>query len=392
MPHQNVLLVITGSIAAYKAVDLLREMQQKGHNVSIIVTQAGQYFATIPLLASFSRGDVYDDQDQKYLQKEPMRHIRLARQHQVTVIAPASANFIAKMAAGIAEGLALETLLATQGRVVVAPAMNPQMWLHPATQANIKTLQERGVEIIAPVEGVVACGEDGVGKYAGNEAVLNALENTKTALTGKTAIVTLGSTRTVIDSVRYISNYSTGQQGLAVAHALRAQGCEVHLVCGHVSVDIPEYFTKTYVSSNQEMLDACLANLPADIFIGCAAVCDYKLAVTYPNKLKKQSGAALKIELVEDIDVLANIAASTPRPACMVGFALESEEHVNNAQKKLQRKNLDAIVVNSVGDLGVQQKEFAIVTKGNLLTLGGLSKSQLADRLSQEIINHFNCK
>ncbi len=391
---ENVLLIVTGSIAAYKTTDLVRALEKQGYQLTTLLTQAGQQFVSIEATRSLSRTKIYFDQDATSLKAEPMLHISLARQHKVILVAPASANFIAKMAAGLADGLALDTLLAFSGRVLIAPAMNPQMWQHPATQANIATLRQRGVEIIEPIHGIVACGDEGVGKYAGLDAVLQALRQGRSSapLAGKKAVITLGGTRAALDYVRYIGNYSTGQQGLSIAQALHQAGCAVHLVCGHVSVDIPAYFEQTKVSSNQEMLDACQAYLPADIFIGCAAACDYKIKSPYKGKLKKQRGnAEINLELVADVDVIANIALTTKqqRPNFMIGFALEADSHLSNAQEKLQHKNLDIVVSNDVSELDATQKTFSVIGKNGLLLQARMSKRELAEQLSRITINHF---
>jgi phosphopantothenoylcysteine decarboxylase/phosphopantothenate--cysteine ligase len=382
----RILLVITGSIASYRGVDLIRKLEQNGFIVSVILTNGAKNFITPSAIKALCKANAYDDNYEIVTHQSAMLHINLARQHDIILIAPATANFIAKAAAGFADGLALETLLAFDKQVIIAPAMNPIMWKNSATEENLTKLKNRGLSVINPIEGIVACGEEGVGKYAGDAAILDFLDTLKTpkSLLGKTAIVTLGSTQATIDPVRYISNYSTGEQGLAIAKRLHALGCDVKLVCGRVDVEIPSYFNPIRVKTNQEMLDACLALLPANLFFACAAVCDYKIKDPYKTKIKKEGDTPLTLELIQDVDVVATISSlQKTRPDIVIGFALELQNHQTNAQKKLHSKKLDAIVLNGVEQLNDQYKDFSILLKDGAVLSKQLSKDGLAEELAQ---------
>jgi phosphopantothenoylcysteine decarboxylase/phosphopantothenate--cysteine ligase len=382
----RILLVITGSIASYRGVDLIRKLEASGFIVSVILTKGANNFITHGAIKALCKADVYDNNYEITSRQSAMLHINLARQHDIILIAPATANFIAKAAAGFADSLALETLLAFDKQVIIAPAMNPIMWKNPATEENLTKLINQGFSVVNPIEGIVACGEEGIGKYAGDEAILDVLNTLKTPkdLLGKTAIITLGSTLATIDPVRYISNYSTGEQGLAIAKAFHAHGCNIKLVCGRVDVEIPNYFNPIYVKTNQEMLDACLSLLPADLFFGCAAVCDYKIKEPFKAKIKKQDNAPLILELVQDIDVVATVSnLEEKRPHIMVGFALELQNQQSNAQKKLHSKKLDAIVLNGVEQLNDQYKDFSILLKDGTALSKHLSKDELAGELAK---------
>jgi phosphopantothenoylcysteine decarboxylase / phosphopantothenate---cysteine ligase len=352
---RRVLLVIGGGIAAYRSLELIRALRKRGLAVRCILTKAAQEFVTPLSAASLSADKVYTDLFSLTDEAE-MGHIELSRDADLLVVAPATADLLAKMAQGLANDLASTALLATDKPVLAAPAMNVRMWLHAATQRNVARLRADGVAFVGPDEGEMACGEFGPGRMAQPDAIADAVEAyfaraTDRPLAGRRAVVTSGPTHEPIDPVRYIANRSSGKQGHAIARALAALGAEVTLVSGPVTIADPAGLRTVHVETAREMLAAVEAALPADVAVFCAAVADWRVDHAGEQKLKKEGGSAPPaLHLVENPDILASIARRTSgRPALVVGFAAETETVLDHARAKLARKGCDWIVANDVG-------------------------------------------
>jgi phosphopantothenoylcysteine decarboxylase / phosphopantothenate---cysteine ligase len=396
---KRVLLIISGGIAAYKALELIRLLRKQGCGVTCVLTNNGSQFVTPLSLQALSESKVYTDLFSLTDESE-MGHIQLSRAADVLVVAPATANLLAKMAAGLADDLASTVLLATDKPVLVAPAMNVRMWLHPATQANMVTLTERGVQVVQPNDGPMACNEFGPGRLAEPPEILAAIEAMLTSpnrpLAGRHALVTSGPTHEPIDPVRYIANRSSGRQGHAIAAALSELGARVTLVAGPVSVPDPPGLTVHHVESARQMLDACQSALPADIAVFAAAVADWRVERSSSGKIKKQPGAAPPVlTLVPNPDILATIAAAGPnRPRLVVGFAAETDDLKANAQAKLKRKNADWIVANDVspetGIMGGAENAVQLVSASGIETWPRLAKDDVARRLARRIAEALN--
>ncbi|WP_414472365.1 bifunctional phosphopantothenoylcysteine decarboxylase/phosphopantothenate--cysteine ligase CoaBC [Microvirga sp. M2] len=385
---KRVLLVIGGGIAAYKSLDLIRRLRERGASVRCILTHGAQQFIT-PLAASALTGqrthtDLFDREDEA-----DIGHIRLARDADLVVVAPATANLMAKMAGGHADDLASTVLLATTLPILIAPAMNVRMWLHPATQRNLKALAADGVHTVGPNEGAMAEAEIGPGRMAEPLEIAAAAERLLAPsgpLAGRHVIVTSGPTHEPIDPVRYIANRSSGKQGHAIARAAAAAGARVTLISGPVDLPDPAGVATVRVESAREMLDAVEKALPADIGIFAAAVADWRVANTGGQKIKKKDGALPNLSLVENPDILATVSKSAQnRPALMVGFAAETENVIEHAKQKLARKGCDLILANDVspaaGVMGGDSNTVHLVTSTGVETWPTLSKAEVAERL-----------
>jgi phosphopantothenoylcysteine decarboxylase / phosphopantothenate---cysteine ligase len=391
---KRVLLIVSGGIAAYKALELIRLLRKQGCGVTCVLTDNGGRFVTPLSLQALSESKVYSDLFSLTDESE-MGHIQLSRAADLLVVAPATANILAKMAGGVADDLASTVLLATDKPVLVAPAMNVRMWLHAATQANMATLMQRGVHVVQPNEGPMACNEYGPGRLAEPPEILAAIEAILVPapgpLAGRRALVTSGPTHEPIDPVRYLANRSSGRQGHAIAAALAALGARVTLVAGPVSLPDPAGVTVRHVESAREMLDACRSALPADVAVFAAAVADWRVEHEASGKIKKVPGAAPpSLTLVPNPDILATIAAAGPdRPRLVVGFAAETGDLMENAQGKLKRKNADWIVANDVspetGIMGGAENAVHIVSAGGIETWPRLAKDAVARRLALRI-------
>ncbi len=350
---KRIVLAVTGGIAAYKAAELTRRLKDEGADVRVVMTKGAREFVTPLTFQAVSGNPVHTDLLDPAAEAA-MGHIELARWADLVLIAPASADVIAKLAAGLADDLLTTLVLATAAPVLVAPAMNQQMYAHPATQANLATLKARGVLLLGPASGNQACGEVGPGRLLEPlelVAMVSAYFVPK-ALLGRKIVITAGPTREPIDPVRYLSNHSSGKMGYALAEAAAAAGAEVVLVSGPVSVATPPGVRRLDVDSAAEMHAAVMNEVPGSaIFIGCAAVADYRLANVAPQKIKKTSDE-LELKLVKNPDILAEVAARPDRPFC-VGFAAETEQVLTHAESKLQRKKLDMICANDVSQSGL---------------------------------------
>jgi phosphopantothenoylcysteine decarboxylase/phosphopantothenate--cysteine ligase len=388
---KKILLIVSGGIAAYKALELIRLATKAGYGVTCVLTKAGAQFVTPLSLQALSEAKVYTDLFSLTDESE-MGHIELSRAADLVVVAPATADILAKMAGGLADDLASTLLLATDKRVLVAPAMNVRMWEHAATQANMKLLESRGVLVAPPDEGPMACGEYGPGRLAEPPVILAAIEAALGAggpLAGRCAIVTSGPTHEPLDPVRYIANRSSGKQGHAIASALAALGAQVTLVSGPVSIPDPPGVAVVHVETAAEMLAAVEKALPAEIAVCAAAVGDWRAAETAAHKIKKTGGAPPALQLAENPDILARISANGPnRPKLVVGFAAETENLAVFAADKRARKGCDWIVANNVGGTGImggEENEVLLITAAGAEAWPKMDKSALAVKLADKI-------
>ncbi|MDG2535742.1 bifunctional phosphopantothenoylcysteine decarboxylase/phosphopantothenate--cysteine ligase CoaBC [Sphingomonas sp. HITSZ_GF] len=385
---KKILLIVGGGIAAYKACELIRLCRKAGIEVKCVLTAGGQHFVTPMTLAALSENQVYTNLFDLKDEAE-MGHIQLSREADLVVIAPATADLMAKMAAGIADDLATTLLLATDKPVLAAPAMNVRMWQHAATRRNVATLRGDGVTVLEPDEGPMACGEYGPGRLPEPEAILAAIQRHFGAagkLTGKHILVTAGPTHEPIDPVRYIANRSSGKQGYAIAGALAALGAKVTLVSGPVALATPPGVTRVDVETAQDMANAVAQALPADAAVMVAAVGDWH-AERAEQKLKKQAGTPPTLHLSENPDILAMLAASPRRPGLVVGFAAETEQVIDHATAKRTRKGADWIVANDVsGDvMGGEANAVHLVTAEGVESWERLPKDEVARRLADRI-------
>jgi phosphopantothenoylcysteine decarboxylase/phosphopantothenate--cysteine ligase len=397
---KRVLLIVPGGIAAFKIPELIRLLRGRDCGVTCVLTQSGAQFVTALTLQALTETKVYGDLFSLTDESE-MGHIELSRSADLVVVAPATANILAKMAAGIGDDLATTLLLATDKAVLAAPAMNVRMWLHAATQANMALLASRGVQVVGPEEGAMACNEYGPGRMSEPPAIVAAIEamlaparslaGKHAPLAGKHAIVTSGPTHEPIDPVRYIANRSSGRQGHAIASALASLGARVTLVSGPVGVPDPVGVTVRHIESAQQMLAACQEALPAEIAVCAAAVADWRVASAASGKIKKVPGAAPPtLELVPNPDILATLSAPGPRrPALVVGFAAETDDLMANAQAKRARKRCDWIVANDVspetGIMGGEENAVHLITADGVEDWPRLAKDEVARRLAARI-------
>ncbi len=395
---KSILLIVGGGIAAYKVLDLVRRLRERGASVRPVMTEGAKAFITPLSLASLAGAPVHDTLFSLTDEAE-MGHIELSRAADLLVLAPATANMLAKLATGLADDLASTLLLATDKRTLVAPAMNLRMWLHPATQRNVASLRSDGILFCGPENGSMACGEFGPGRMSEPLAIVAAIEAALTgdtrlplpaspvgALAGRRVVVTAGPTHEPIDPVRYIANRSSGKQGHAIARAAAEAGADVVLVTGPVALPGPPGVRLARVETAAEMLAAVDAALPADIFIAAAAVADWRVASIAGQKLKKSGDAPPTLSLSANPDILAAVAGrARDRPALVVGFAAETENLEAHAREKLARKRCDMIVLNDVGPasgtFGGDANEVTIVDRDGATVWPRASKDEIAARL-----------
>lgn len=391
---RSILLIISGGIAAYKSLELIRLFKKTGTYVRVILTKGGEQFVTPLSVSALSEHPVYTDLWSLKDESE-MGHIRLSREADLIIVAPASANMIAKMANGIADDLASTTLLASNKPIMISPAMNPEMWAKPSTQRNLETLKQDGIHIIAPNVGDMACGETGTGRMPEAAELFKAAEDfflNKQPLAGKTAIVTSGPTYEPIDPVRFIGNRSSGKQGHAIAAELAKQGANVTLVTGPLSIPAP-YGVKTIsIETAEEMKAAVLNALPADIFVGAAAVADWRIETPASQKMKKRAGqTAPELKFTENPDILAAVSTHHNRPSLVIGFAAETEDVLNYARAKLVKKGCDWIVANQVGKdanpvFGADDNQVTLLTRTTTENWPSASKTDVAKMLVNKIV------
>jgi len=383
--NKRILVGITGGIAAYKAVLLVRELKKLGADVQVVMTQAAEAFVTPMTLQALSgrpvRRDLFDEDSEA-----AMSHIEQAKWADHIIIAPATANMIAKLAHGFADDLLTTIHLASSCPVLVCPAMNQAMWHHPATQENLETLKRRGVMIAGPAAGHQACGDEGPGRMIEPDAIIQALRmhTAHNLLQGKRVVITAGPTREPIDPVRYLTNRSSGKMGYALASAAHIAGADVVLVSGPTALPAPDGVILKKVNTAAEMHDAVMYALqPEDVFIAAAAVSDYKPDVTATQKLKKQHADGMTLTLVQNQDILKAVSA-TKKAALVMGFAAETEALEAHAREKLHKKNLDCIVANLVSEsqgFDVDDNEVALITPDKTYCLSKKHKDQLAAEL-----------
>lgn len=387
---KRILLVIAGGIAAYKSLDLIRRLRERGASVRPIMTRGAQEFVTPLAVGALSASHVYTELFSRE-DEQDVGHIRLARECDLVLVAPATADLMAKMANGLADDLASTVLLATDRPVLIAPAMNPKMWAHPATQRNFAALQRDGIQAVGPMEGEMAeSGERGRGRMAEPLDIVARVEDLLSGpkpLSGMKAIVTSGPTHEPIDPVRYIANRSSGKQGHAIAAALARLGADVTLVSGPVTIADPAGVKTLHVERADEMRDAVLSALPADIGVMVAAVADWRVATSAEQKIKKQPGEAPPpLELTENPDILKTVGHHAQRPRLVVGFAAETENVEENGKGKLERKGADLIVANDVspetGIMGGDRNRVKLITRDGVEGWPDLSKDEVAERLA----------
>jgi len=397
---KRILLIVTGGIAAYKSLDLVRRLKEREVQVRCVLTRAAQEFVTPLSFAALTGEKVYTDLFSLTDESE-MGHIRLSREADLVVVAPATADIIAKMATGQADDLASTALLATDKPVLVAPAMNTEMWAKPATQRNVAQIKKDGTIVVGPGAGDLACGEVGAGRMTEPLDIVAAIERHFASrggpLKGKKVLVTAGPTFEAIDPVRYIANRSSGKQGYALAAALAALGAKVTLVSGPTALAVPNAVTRIDVESARDMQKACDKALPVDIAIFVAAVADWRVSAQAPGKIKKKGTSPPKLDLVENPDILADIAGRKKgRPRLVIGFAAETDRVIDYARAKLAKKRCDWIVANDVstqgGVMGGDHNKVHIVTTTGVETWERLTKDDVARRLAARIAQQFTAK
>jgi phosphopantothenoylcysteine decarboxylase / phosphopantothenate---cysteine ligase len=402
----RILLIITGGIAAYKALELIRRLKDRGATVQVVMTAAARQFISPLSAATLSGAPVRDDLF-SLTDEAAIGHIELSRAADLVVVAPASANILARMAAGLADDMASTLLLATDKRVLAAPAMNVRMWLHPATRRNIERLKDDGVLFVGPESGSMACGEFGPGRMAEPAAIVEAIEQALAAdaapadssqrprgdsspLDGRHVIVTSGPTYEPIDPVRFLGNRSSGRQGHAIAQAAIGAGARVTLVTGPVGLSDPAGADVIHVGSACEMREAVESALPADVFIGAAAVADWRAERVASQKIKKGAKESPILRLVENPDILAEVAKKTAmRPAVVIGFAAETENITANAMAKLQRKGCDLIIANSVANgtstFGGETNQVQVIDAQGVECWPAMTKADVANGIMRRL-------
>jgi len=392
----KILLAVTGSIAAYKSADLVRRLQDVGAEVRVVMTKAACEFITPLTMQTLSGHPVAIDL-LDIVQESTMGHITLARWADWVLVAPASADSIAKLAQGRTDDLLSALCSASESPLAICPAMNNKMWTNPATQDNLQTLKKRGVQVLGPARGEQACGEQGEGRLLEPDDIVNELAHLAVPkeLTGQRVVITAGPTHEPIDPVRYIGNRSSGKMGFAVAKAAAEAGADVVLVAGPVHVTSPAGVNRVDVKTAQQMHDAVMDNMTeCDIFIACAAVADYRPEQLETRKIKKTEQDNLQLNLVPTIDIISAVAEKGVKPF-VVGFAAETDDVTAYAQDKLERKKLDMIAANHVGDgigFAVDENALQVFWPEGSQTLPLAAKSQLARDLMTLIIEQYNAK
>ena len=396
--QKKVTLIIGGGIAAYKSLELIRLLQKDALEITPILTKSASEFVTSLSLAAIARKKVYSDLFDANDESE-MGHIQLSRNSDIIVVAPATANLIAKIANGLADDLASTLLLATDKKVLLAPAMNVRMWEHPATKANLKKLKEHNVQIIGPNKGDMACGEFGPGRMADPVEIQKCIMSNLTpkSLKGRKILVTSGPTREKIDPVRFLSNNSSGIQGTVIANALLRLGGKVTFITGPSSCPPPIGAKIIQIDTGKEMHRAVFLNEPYDAAICTAAVSDWYVSNFLDTKMKKGTYRTVpQLTLKENPDILSDLSKSSKRPEFIIGFAAETEEVIKNAQKKLISKGCDLMVVNAITKknpiFGQEENKVTVLSREKIEKWPKMQKSEVADRIAQLVVKHFTEK
>ncbi|MBQ8653913.1 MAG: bifunctional phosphopantothenoylcysteine decarboxylase/phosphopantothenate--cysteine ligase CoaBC [Clostridia bacterium] len=390
---REVVLGVTGGIAAYKAAEVVSRLRKQGANVHVIMTKSAMEFVQPLTFETLSNNPVVTDTFDRRAPWE-VEHISLAQRAEVFVIAPATANMLAKMACGIADDMLSTTLLATKAPVLVAPAMNTGMWTADATQHNMEVLRSRGVQVVGPGAGFLACGDVGSGRMSEPQEIVAAVENIlnpKLDMAGLKVMVTAGATRERLDPVRYMTNDSSGKMGFAIAEAAKNRGAQVTVVAGATTAKEPDGVSIVRIESTRDLLAAVTARAPEmDVIIQAAAPADYRFSVQHDQKMKKQSGAAIVLELVENPDVAAAVGQMKKPGQTLVGFAAETENLMENAARKLDKKNLDMIVANDVSRPGagfnVDTNIATLLTRKGSVECPLQQKAELAQRILDQVL------
>ena len=393
LTNKRIVLGVSGSIAAYKSPEIVRRLQDLGAEVRVIVTNGGREFVSERSLQTISKNKVHDNLWDKEAELA-MGHIELAKWADVIIIAPASANTIAKLCHGRADDLLTTVILATEAKIMIAPAMNQQMFAASAMKDNLELLQKRGMDIIKPGFGEQACGDVGEGRLADPLDIAKQAADlfTSSLLSGKNILITLGGTKESIDPVRFISNHSSGKMGMALAHACIQAGAKTTLIVGSISVDIEKRAEVIHVVSAEDMYKAVMKKINSqDLFISCAAVADFKPKKMSKNKIKKND-STMTIELIENKDILASVCQLEKKPIC-IGFAAETENHIENARIKLKKKKCDAIILNDVSKseigLNSNDNEVHFITKNQSEIIEKNTKQIIAEKIINKLANYF---
>ena len=393
LTNKRIVLGVSGSIAAYKSPEIVRRLQDLGAEVRVIVTNGGREFVSERSLQTISKNKVHDNLWDKEAELA-MGHIELAKWADVIIIAPASANTIAKLCHGRADDLLTTVILATEAKIMIAPAMNQQMFAASAMKDNLELLQKRGMDIIKPGFGEQACGDVGEGRLADSLDIAKQAADlfTSSLLSGKNILITLGGTKESIDPVRFISNHSSGKMGMALAHACIQAGAKTTLIVGSISVDIKKRAEIIHVVSAEDMYKAVMNKINSqDLFISCAAVADFKPKKMSKNKIKKND-SPMTIELIENKDILASVCQLEKKPIC-IGFAAETENHIKNARIKLKKKKCDAIILNDISKseigLNSNDNEVHFITKNKSEIIEKNTKQIIAEKIINKLANNF---
>ena len=393
LTNKRVLLGVSGSIAAYKSPDIVRRLQDLGAEVRVIVTDGGKEFVSERSLQTISKNKVYSNLWDKEAELA-MGHIELAKWSDIVIIAPASANTIAKLCHGRADDLLSTVILATDAKVMLAPSMNQQMFASKAMKDNLKILLKRGIIMIEPGFGEQACGDIGEGRLAEPLDIAKQAADlfTSSSLSGKKVLITLGGTIEAIDPVRYISNHSSGKMGMALAHECIQAGAKTTLIIGSISIDIEKRAEVIRIVSAEDMYKAVMQRIESqDLFISCAAVADFRPKNISNNKIKKNNNS-VTIELIKNKDILASVCQLNKKPIC-IGFAAETENFIDNARAKLASKQCEAIILNDVSQseigLNSDENEVHFITKENCEKIEKNSKQIIAEKVIQKITNYY---
>ena len=393
LTNKRIVLGVSGSIAAYKAPDIVRRLQDLGADVRVIVTDGGREFVSERSLQTISKNKEHNNLWDKEAELS-MGHIEIAKWADVIIIAPASANTIAKLCHGRADDLLSTVILATEAKIMIAPAMNQQMFAASAMKDNLGLLKARGIDIINPGFGDQACGDVGEGRLAEPIDIASQAAELfiSSLLTGKKVLITLGGTREAIDPVRFISNHSSGKMGMALAHACIQAGAKTTLIVGSISIELEKRAEIIQVISAEEMYQAVMKQIDnQDLFISCAAVADFRPKKVSKNKIKKDN-QSMSIELIENRDILASVCQLKKKPIC-IGFAAETENHIINANNKLIKKQCDAIILNDISQteigLNADENEVHLITKNRTKKIEKNTKQIVAEKIIDELVNNF---